>query len=1211
MELVNLTNDLQDNLLRAVYANNTEKICSLLGARADVSAADGPGHQTPLHWASRRGYEEAVSTLLTHRAPLEAKGQDGATPLHVAAEYDAGSVVAMLLKAGSSSSSLDKNGRNPWHLAADGGCEAAIAALVSLVPLPTRLQEFASMNRRGETALTCAAARGHSKVVQSLLQARADHTRANKRQLLPLQLAVRSNHTDTVSVLLNAGASTILRAADGATLLHEATASASVVQLLLGHGAAVEARTNDGRSALHAAATHGHSEAVKTLGGAGADLNAQDSNGQSALMLASVRGHAPVVESLLCLRANLEVMDSSGQKALHLAAAAGQAGIVELLLASKADVDCLNRENRTPIELALTSKQDAVVLALLRAGANIPQEVADTPTIKDLMAKIAVQDQEKLKCEAISSFSTTEPHISSSCSHPKAVSNIFHTQSTQSPTQFRVEAAPFECNPPITTSSSPTGATGPTAGATGPTAGATADSPATVTPQPQPTLQAASRRTAEQAAAEELFGTAAPDEDEEDEGDSYSQEGFDQDEEEDADRVNLEEEDDSDSLALAVQAEAEVVSEVPEKPSSNLLVEDPPSPDTAGSFISKDPPAALSPRTSSQQDQDAVVDLCATSLPEGSQKQSRHRILEIETELSEEDVKLSPRTFQQMLSPSRKVLLERPDVDNNALNLWKVRSPSHSPVQLPTKELAPQGISSPSRQMSIRSASPVYSDGGRKCIIRLASCSTLATESRCSSSESVTRKAVSSAFLMAAKTDQQALHAKETFLKALQMLEPCGSIAQAWLKHVDRKRSGLVKFKDFCHVLADIGFTEDSNKLWHILSRQEHCSQGLGLDSVSEDAALLLASVGRWCRKRCGSVLKFFAYVDQQQAGSVSNRALLHGFDRLGFFKRSAEAEQLVRNSDRPQTKDEFLERVIPLLDLSCSGTVIAEDFLVLEADAKLRRQLRARLEQSREIRDRGGVVGEDLLDTVTLTKEECADLDIPTDTVQTDLMNNPFKLPLTSPVKNDASKLLFNLAKQATALGGKHWKQSGLDLSTSKHPEGPLKIRRRRLSIPKLKEPTTHQEERTLAEPFPEIEAISAARALKNVQRVQSLPSLRKTAAQEVAEAMTAAAEAKAAAEFVAAIEDGRRLKEKVKLCYKKKNEQQFRSLPLLPASGSALGGNVRISCGMWQSASGQKHPRLASKTHRKEQPSAPEDFFSRGQQRQLFDRYCGGPAE
>ena len=128
--------------------------------------------------------------------------------------------------------------------------------------------------------------------------------------------------SDTVKVLLDAGADHALARDDGLTPLHMACnyGHLAVVTLLLGNGANTEQADNDGQTPLICACQHGHNEEtnliVKVLLCNGADSNKTDLSDLSPIYFACQLGLDLVVSTLLAYNANVMVIRCPIQIAL-------------------------------------------------------------------------------------------------------------------------------------------------------------------------------------------------------------------------------------------------------------------------------------------------------------------------------------------------------------------------------------------------------------------------------------------------------------------------------------------------------------------------------------------------------------------------------------------------------------------------------------------------------------------------------------------------------------------------------------------------------------------------------------------------------------------------------------------------------------------------------------------------------------------------------
>uniref|UniRef100_A0A914CMF3 Non-specific serine/threonine protein kinase n=1 Tax=Acrobeloides nanus TaxID=290746 RepID=A0A914CMF3_9BILA len=147
-----------------------------------------------------------------------------------------------------------------------------------------------------ETALHCAAARGHLECVQSLLETGAPVDAQDQTGQTALHLALRRSHIDIALLLITKGCSLDIQDENGDTPLHIASrlGLASAVQTLCHLGASVDVINAQSLTPLHLAAKEGHIEIVRCLCLAGANVHIKNKDGFTAEIIALAQENAQI-----------------------------------------------------------------------------------------------------------------------------------------------------------------------------------------------------------------------------------------------------------------------------------------------------------------------------------------------------------------------------------------------------------------------------------------------------------------------------------------------------------------------------------------------------------------------------------------------------------------------------------------------------------------------------------------------------------------------------------------------------------------------------------------------------------------------------------------------------------------------------------------------------------------------------------------------------
>lgn len=319
--------------------------------------------------------EKSQVALIKHNLNIDLKDENGCTALMYAAMHGHADIVRMLIDRGADIHTRNK----PRLLLIDRTLPSTCTAL-----------DFSAINGHADIAqmlidkgadingtdwyispLRHAASNGKKTIVEMLINARAEIKK--HPQSLALNDAAWGGHTDIVEIFINKFNLEPTPALISA-IKNTEKENTETVQILLNAGANINSSDASGSTPLHYAVRYGHANIFQRLIDKNADVNYQDKSGFTPLHWAATSNNRQTVEILLNTGADVHLKSEYGETALTRAAMRGHANIVKMLIDKGADVNQQDAFGFTPLHWALLEKKNAnieVMQILINAGADI------------------------------------------------------------------------------------------------------------------------------------------------------------------------------------------------------------------------------------------------------------------------------------------------------------------------------------------------------------------------------------------------------------------------------------------------------------------------------------------------------------------------------------------------------------------------------------------------------------------------------------------------------------------------------------------------------------------------------------------------------------------------------------------------------------------------------------------------------------------------
>lgn len=417
----------------------TFAISSLLDQELDVDSRD-PYRQTPLMYACKRGQADAVASLLSHGAEINASSDRGSSSVFDAVSSRNLEVLRLLLKQPNIDVNMPHSMRSKLTALMVAIHEGYLESVTELLAHPKLgiIQKDVNGNTALSHAILC---KRPAFATHILNQFRGNLPLLNSKNWIgdsALILAASDGQVATIKQLLDQGADSstkdedgggtaILRAVDGGYV--------STVQMLLKYNADIHCLDNNRRGLLHGAAIGGHEEIVSLLLKRGLKPTVIDKDGMSPLHDASRNGRWAITKALLDAGANSSLEDYAGRTPWTVAWQYGHLSVIRILegkehyeRSPEEQIGLYPNQESLPVwSLALFGEKDLVAQAIAKRKHEIAYLCPDSSNTALHSAIISEQPEDErmtilqmlldagLSADARNDYYRTPLHLAALC----------------------------------------------------------------------------------------------------------------------------------------------------------------------------------------------------------------------------------------------------------------------------------------------------------------------------------------------------------------------------------------------------------------------------------------------------------------------------------------------------------------------------------------------------------------------------------------------------------------------------------------------------------------------------------------------------------------------------------------------------------------------------------------------------------------------------
>lgn len=238
----------------------------------------------------------------------------------------------------------------------------------------------------GTTVLHHSVVGGQIKIVEFLIQCKADLQASDVEDLTPAHFATYFKHLDILKLFLSNGVNPMMVNGVAPSLLDQAVLSndRETIKLLIKsskHKIDCVAEPRRGFNLIHFASQLGKKSSLSCLLGFSifkSHINDRTRNQSTAAHLAAANDRTSCLSELIKRGANVNLKDNEGFTPLHCALFKSRRRTSKLLLESKLiDFDAVDNQGRTALHLAVEKKLDTETTFLLESNASLALQTKD------------------------------------------------------------------------------------------------------------------------------------------------------------------------------------------------------------------------------------------------------------------------------------------------------------------------------------------------------------------------------------------------------------------------------------------------------------------------------------------------------------------------------------------------------------------------------------------------------------------------------------------------------------------------------------------------------------------------------------------------------------------------------------------------------------------------------------------------------------------